>query len=159
MRAPAFLSCTVLFVACSSSEQKPAADSPATAAAVAPAPAPAATPISLASLAGKWTQRTRREGSDSVIVTSELVATADASGWTLKLPGRPVMPVKVTADGDSLMVTSGPYESVLRKGVQVTTNSVWRMQGDKLVGSTIAHYKTAGADSVARLTSELTRNP
>src|SRR4029079_11449267 len=52
MRAPAFLSCTVLLVSCSSREQKPAADSPATAAAVAPAPAPAVTPISLASLAG-----------------------------------------------------------------------------------------------------------
>ena len=158
MRAPAFVSCAVLLVGCSSSEQKPAADSPATAAAVAPAPAPAVTPISLASLAGKWTQRSRREGSDSVIVTAEVVATADPSGWTLKLPGRPVTPLKVTADGDSLIVSSGPYESVLRKGVQVTTNGVWRLQGDKLVGTTVAHY-SAGPDSVVRLTSEMTRTP
>ena len=67
------------------------------------------------------------------------------------------MPVKVTADADSLMVSSGPYESVLRKGVQVTTQGVLRLVDGKLVGMTIARYSPAGADSVVRLRTELTR--
>jgi len=157
MRVLAVTASAVLLVGCAKTEKPPVADSPAaTPAAAAPAPPPA---LSLASLAGKWTQQTSREGSDSVLVTSTVVATADPAGWTMTLPGRPTVPMKVTVDGDSLIVSSGPFESVLRKGVQVTTNGVLRMQGDKLVGLTIAHYKTAGADSVARLPTELTRAP
>lgn len=158
MRAPS-IACAVLLVACARTEPKPAADSPVATPAAAPAAAPAPAPIALASLAGKWTQRTRLENTDSVIVTSTVDATADPSGWKLTLPGRPAVPMKVTADGDSLIVSSGPYESVLRKGVQVTTTGSLHMQGDKLVGPTVAHYKTTGADSVVRLTTELTRAP
>ena len=69
------------------------------------------------------------------------------------------MPVRVTVDGDSIMTASGPYESVLRKGVQVTTQSVLRRQDGKLVGMTIARYQGAAADSVVRLRTELTRAP
>jgi hypothetical protein len=99
----------------------------------------------------------RAENSDSVLVTAPVVATADPSGWTITLPGRPAMPMRVTVDGDSIIAAAGPYESVLRKGVQVTTESVLRRQDGKLVGMTIARYQGAGADSVARLRTELTR--
>ena len=158
MRVAALLAPAVLLlVACAKTEEKPAADSAATAAA-APAVAPAPG-ISLASLAGNWTQVTRDAKTDSVVVTSEVTATADPAGWTLTLPNRPPQPLRVTVDGDSLLVASGPYESVLRKGVQVTTNSVFRLQGDKLVGTTVAHYANAGADSVRNLKAELTRKP
>jgi hypothetical protein len=69
-----------------------------------------------------------------------------------------VMPIRVTVDGDSVMAASGPYESVLRKGVQVSTSSVFRKAADgKLVGITLARYQSAGADSVARLRAEMTR--
>jgi glucose/arabinose dehydrogenase len=158
MRATAFLCCAVLLLACAKAEEKTAADSAATTPAPAAAPAPAAT-LSLADLAGKWKQETRREGSDSVLVTSEIVATADPSGWTMTLPNRPTVPFKVTVDGDSIITASGPFESVLRKGVQVSTTGVLRKQGDKLVGLTVAHYKTTGADSVTRLPTTLTRVP
>jgi hypothetical protein len=57
------------------------------------------------------------------------------------------------------MTTSEPYESVRRKGVQVTTTSAFRRQGDKLVGTTVAHYKSGGADSVLRLRTEATKAP
>jgi hypothetical protein len=92
-----------------------------------------------------------------VLVTAEVTAGADASSWTIKLPGRDPMPVRVTVDGDSVMTAAGPYESVLRKGVQVTTDGVLRMQGGKLVGTTVARYQSAGADSVVRLRTEMTR--
>jgi len=152
MRATALLFCAVLLVACGGAEE-----APVDTAAPAPAPAPTAT-ISLADLAGNWTQTVRAENSDSVLVTATVTATADTTGWTILLPGREPMPVRVRVDGDSIMTATGPYESVLRKGVQVTTEGVARRQADgKLVGITIARYQGAGADSVVRLRSEMTK--
>ena len=155
MRFTPVLACAVVLVACAGSEKAPS-DS----AAAVPAPAAAPTTLSLADLAGKWTQQVRAENSDSVLVTAEVNATSDPSGWTITLPKRPAMPLRVSVDGDSIMFASGPYESVLRKGVQVTTSGVLRMQDGKLVGMTTAHYAGAtGADSVARLRTEMTRTP
>ena len=157
MRSTALLCCALLLVACGGSETPPA-DS---ATAVAPAPAPAPAALSLAELAGNWTQTVRSETSDSVLVTATITATADTTGWTVTLPNRPPMPVRVRVDGDSVMNWSGPYESVLRKGVQVTTEGVLRKQPDgKLAGITIARYaRPGGADSVVRLRTELTKAP
>jgi hypothetical protein len=61
--------------------------------------------------------------------------------------------------GDSVTTEFGPFNSVLRPGTQVTTRSVMRLRDGKLVGYLIAHYVTAGADSVARLRLEATRAP
>jgi hypothetical protein len=101
------------------------------------------------------------EGTDSVLVTTTMTATADTSGWSITLPGRPTpVPSRVLeVAGDSVTTESGPYESVLRKGVQVWTHSVMRLKDGKLVGTTVAHYSTTGADSVARLRTEGTRVP
>lgn len=151
--AALFASAALMVAACSRGEEAAKADSPA----AAPAAAPAAPALSIADLAGKWNQETRAETGDSVLVRSEVNATADPAGWTITLPGRPPMPMKVTVSGDSIMTSTGPYESVLRKGVQVTTESVSRMQDGKLVGITTAHYKTAGADSVVKLRTSMTR--
>ena len=65
----------------------------------------------------------------------------------------------MSVSGDSIMSVSPEYESVLRKGVKVHTNTVWRLVGDKLVGHTVAHYAGAGADSVLQLRSEGTKAP
>ena len=155
MRSTTLLACAVLLVACGRAENAPSADSPAATPTLA---APAA--LSLADLAGKWTQKTYAENTDSLLVTGEVVATADPSGWTLTLPGRPPTPLRVTVDGDSIITASGPYESVLQKGVQVTTSGVVRMQDGKLVGTTIARYQgVTTADSVRRLRVEMTRTP
>jgi hypothetical protein len=153
MRTTAVLSCLAFALACGGGET-PAVDSSA----AAPPPPPS---LSLADLAGKWTQRVMSETSDSVLVTSELTATADPAGWTITLPGRPPMPVQVMVAGDSVMTTTGPYESVLRAGVQVTTNGVYRLVNGEMVGTTIAHYAgaAAGADSVVRLRTVATRMP
>jgi hypothetical protein len=142
-------------VACGRTDETEMADS----AAAAPAAMPAG--VNLADLAGTWNAQVRAEGSDSVLVTYTMNATADPSGWTITLPGRDPMPVRVTTDGDSIMTFVGPYESVLRPGVQVTTDGVMRVMDGRLVGTTIARYTgpTVGADSVVRLRSEATRAP
>jgi hypothetical protein len=152
MRTLGLLCCALVLVACEKPKEQPAAD---TTAAMAPAPAPAPAPISLADVAGKWTMKTMPENSDSVLLTYELVA--DSNGFTMNLPKRKPVKARVTASGDSLISEAGPFESVLRKGVQVKTNSVLRLKDGKLVGTTIAHYETKGPDSVRTLRTEGTK--
>lgn len=143
----ALLSCAALVVACSKGEQ---ASSEGTIA--------AAGTIALADVAGTWEVRTMAMGSDSVIVTSKLVATGTNEGWMLTLPGRDPAPMRVIlVSGDSIVTETGPYESVLRPGVMVTTRQVNRLQGGKLIGTVVARYQTTGADSVVNLRSEGTR--
>ena len=89
-----------------------------------------------------------------------MVATADRSGWSINFPNREPIPVRVVAvEGDSIMTEAGPFESVLRKGVQVSTQVVSRLQDGKLVGTTVARYAVSGPDTVARLRFEGTRAP
>ena len=123
-------------------------------------PAPEApAPISLADLAGKWKVRTTDETGGNVVET-ELNATADTSGWTMTAPKRKPVPMRVVAvGGDSLVLEAGPYESFIRKGVQVTTRTVNRLKDGKLVGTVEAHYKTSKGDSVAYRPSEGSRAP
>ena len=121
---------------------------------------PAATPaLSLASFAGTWSVRASNEAGDSVLAY-RIVGAADPSGWQTLLPnGKSIVPSSVALSGDSVITESGPFESALRKGVQVQTHGVLRLQGDRLVGYTIAHYNTKAADSVVRLNVVGTKQP
>jgi hypothetical protein len=159
MRRFGICCCAVVLIGCGKSKSESATDQAAapaadTAAMAAPAQA-APAPIALGDLNGTWKMKTMAEGSDSALVTYSLEAAP--SGWTLHFPKRPPVATKTTADGDSIVTDAGPYESVLRKGLMVTTHSVFRLQDGKLVGTTVAHYATKGADSVRNLRSEGTR--
>ena len=150
--------CAALVAACGKSDTE-AADTAAadTTAAAAPA-APA--PLSLSQIAGRWNARSVPETGDTTPTTFLLNATADTTGWTITFPRRqPIRTRVVAVEGDSIVTETGPYESARRKGVRVTTRVVWRLEGDRLVGSTIARYVTTGPDSVLRLRSEATRAP
>jgi hypothetical protein len=114
-------------------------------------------PINLADVAGKWNMRSVPMSGDTSATTYVLTATNNTSGWTITFPGRAPVPAKVTVDGDSIMIAAGPYPSVRRKGVRVTTYSVSRLQGGSMVGSTTAHYKVKSADSVLVLNTTGTR--
>jgi hypothetical protein len=146
--------CAAALIGCAKTENKaPASSTPAT-----PPPPP---PIALADVAGKWTVKAMNEARDSTLVTYQLTATADTSGWTIVFPNRkqPV-PVHVAAvAGDSVVINAGPYESVLRRGVQVSTHGVFRLQNGMMVGTTVAHYRTTHADSVRNIVTEGTRMP
>ncbi len=114
-------------------------------------------PVNLADVAGKWNMRSVPATGDTTPTTYVLTATSNTSGWTITFPGRAAVPARVKVDGDSIMIDAGPYPSVRRKGVQVTTNTVSRLQGGSLVGTSTAHYKVKTADSVLTLTSTGTR--
>ena len=114
-------------------------------------------PINLADVAGKWDMRSVPTSGDTTPTTFVLTATTSTSGWTLTFPGRAPVPMRVTVAGDSITDVAGPYPSVRRKGVQVTTNGVMRLQNGSLVGINTAHYKVKTADSVLTLNTTGTR--
>jgi hypothetical protein len=148
MSRAALLLVLPMMLACTPAEETPMADTPAV---TAEAPAPL-------NYAGNWTVTNMPEGRDTVLVTYDMVATNDQSGWSLSLPGRPVLrPRVVSISADSVVLELDPFESVLRPGQMVTTHTVFRMEGDRLVGTTIARYPTGGADSVTVLRTTATR--
>ena|SRR5690242_4474389 len=165
MRRVAVACSTALLIAgCAKSDQVAKDSAAGTAAAPAaatpaPTPAPAAT-LSLADVAGKWQMRSVPEsGTDTSATTYVMTATADTTGWMINFPSGVKVPLHVTVSGDSLVQKTATFASQRRKGVKVSTDGVFRLQNGKLVGTTIAHYTKAGADSVLRLHTEGTKLP
>lgn len=155
MRRLVAVCCAVAVVGCAKSDDQRAMDTPAAA-----TPAPAPKMIALSDVAGKWNVKGMNEAGDSTLVTYTFTATGDTSGWSITFPNRRPVPVRIVAvAGDSIVIASGPYESVLRKGVQVTTTGPIRMQDGKLVGNITARYKTKGPDSVRIVRTEGVRMP
>lgn len=153
MRRLVLLLVPAVLVACAKPDDAPpAADT--TAAAMTAAPT-----VSLADFAGTWQVRGTNEAGDS-IVGYQLTASADAAGWSITFPGRDPVPLRVLeVAGDSLVAEGGPFESAIRKGVQVSTHTVMRIQDGRLTGMTTARYATSGADSVVMIRADGTRMP
>ena len=146
----------LVLVGCNKPADKPADTTVGDAPAMDAAPAT----IALADIAGTWKVRGTVEGDESTVVTYDLVATADRSGWSINFPKREPIPVRIVGvEGDSILSEAGPFESVLRKGVQVSNQIVSRLQDGKLVGTVVARYQVTGPDTVTRLRFEGTRAP
>lgn len=156
--------CGVVFLAgCAKKESGRLDTVPAIVAAPGPATATAAgtmapTPITLADLAGTWKFRSvPQSGTDTT--ATEFTLTSAGDKWTQSYSTGLKVPTHVSVSGDSVITDAGPFASVRRKGLQVTTHGVFRKEGDRLVGTTTAHYRTKGADSVLVLRTEGTRTP
>ncbi len=145
---PALALSTLLVAACAKQDAPPVAD------------ASAAPTINLTDLAGQWTAVTTAVGSDSVLVTFTMTASADPMNWSMTFSGReqPVA-MSVGVSGDSILIQSEPYESALRPGVEVSVNGSMRLVDGALVGPSVAHYATTGPDSVLNLWITATRAP
>ena len=155
-RLSPLLCCATLLAGCGGSDAG-TADSAAAIDTAAMAPAGGAT-ISPADVAGRWNVRAIPIEGDTTPTTLVLVATADTTGWTTTFPNREPIPTRVTSvGGDSIVTEVGPYSSARRANVQVVTTVVWRLQGDRLVGTSVARYATTGPDSVLHLRIEGTR--
>jgi hypothetical protein len=140
MHRSSLICATLLIVACSKPQDS------ATRADTTAAPAL----FSLSSAAGQWNVKGYNAAGDS-IVGYVLTATNDTTGWTITFPGRPAMPMRVSVVGDAIRTTAGPYESVLRPGVQVRTEATMRMNGDSIYGNTVAHYAGTGPDTMLNI--------
>ena len=151
MRRAALLLALPVMLACTKKDAA-VADSPAV---VPDTTAAMAAPVNYA---GNWTVTVMPADKDTVLVTYDLTSTNDTTGWKMKLPDRPEMSPKILAmNNDSVVIHNGPYSSVLRKNVQVTTHSVMRMEGDKMVGNTVATYATSKGDSLVNLRTSAAR--
>lgn len=105
--------------------------------------------ISLADLTGTWSIRTSPLGADSTIVEYEMTATDSRTGWTITFPDREPLPATVDlVDGDSVVISVGPYESLLRSGVMVRVRSVARLTDGTMTGTLTARYETTEPDSI-----------
>ena len=155
-RAALLLALPIIF-GCSKKEE-PAADTSAVAPAPPAAPAAAVTPAPL-NVAGKWAMQVMPADKDTTILTYALDATNDKTGWKMTFPGRKPVDIRILSmDNDSIVSEAGPYASALRKNVMVTTHSNMHVDGDKITGTTIAHYATKGPDSVLNLKTTGTRS-
>jgi hypothetical protein len=109
-------------------------------------------------LAGTWSVQVMPETQDTTLLMFLLNATNQSKGWKMTLPNREPMEVRVLSmSNDSIVFENGPFASALVPGVQVRTHSTVHLQGDTLVGRTIAHYDVKGPDSVRILRTIGTR--
>lgn len=156
MRSLTLLTYTIVLAGCTKAEDR-SVGAATTGDTAAPAATAEVSTISLSDIAGTWKVRSTDEQGGTPIET-ELRATADSSGWTMVGPDKKTGPVRVVAvGGDSIVTEAGPFPSYVLKGAKVSTRTVYRLQGDKLVGTTEARYKIGGRDSVAQRPAEGTR--
>ena len=115
--------------------------------------------FSLADVAGTWSVRAMRDTGDAVLAEYQMSGTADPASWTMTLPNRKPMRLKVSADADSFMVETPPYPSILHEGVAVVSRGVSRLRDGRLVGTFVAKYATRTVDSVLTGRTEGTKVP
>ena len=154
------LSLSILIAACTSGGEHRSDSSAGTLDSTHPATASVAgaNPL-LRRVAGAWQMTAHpTAGRDSTPTLVRLNATADTTGWTMILGGQTV-PLHVRVSGDTVITMSDPYTSVRRKGVTVRTSGTHVLDGDRLVGTTIAHYVVKGADSALVFRTEARRAP
>jgi len=115
----------------------------------------ARSPLRRGDLAGNWTMTATNAANDSVLVTYEMTATADTTGWSILYPnhGTPIA-LRVRIDADSVIMDAGPYASTARKGATVTIHGVVHLRGMKLVGTESAYYKVDTTESVVHIKLE-----
>jgi hypothetical protein len=143
MRALPTLLCALLLVACGTQDEEPAAE------------AGAETP-SIADFAGTWSNVATLEGVDEP-VPSTMSGSAAGDDWTMSLPDRENIPVRVHMQGDSLIAQSEQYESILRPGVMVDVRTASVLRDGELVGNLVATYRTADGEEQVRGTMRGTR--
>jgi len=115
-------------------------------------------PLRPADLAGNWKVTATNAANDSTLVTYEMAATADTSGWSILYPTHATpIALRVRIDADSVIMDAGPYASTARKGATVTIHGVVRVRDGKLVGTESAYYKVDTTDSVVHIKLEGTR--
>ena len=108
-----------------------------------PARKHAATGIKLADVAGTWSleNTVKNAAGNDTTVNAELVATATRKGWVTNLAGRDAIPTRVVrVAGDSIVLSAGPYESILRAGQKVRLRETLHFKGDDATGTMVAHY-------------------
>ena len=120
------------------------------------APAVAATP-SVADFAGSWQLSTVLEGAkDTVKSTVNVMADGSCS---LVLEGRPNISCTTSMSGDSLVVQTSEYESILRKGVMTSVRSAAILMNQMMHGNLVSSYKMPNGEQKVAGTFTGTKAP
>lgn len=149
MRATTTLLLLLLISACGGGQDgAPADDTESMAAETAPA---------MADFAGTWEGTNRLEGTADPVY-STLHVSDDGSEWVMMLEGRDSIPATARMEGDSLILVTEAYESVLREGVMVTVRVAGVMEGDdRMAGTMLATYSTPDGETEVTGTTEMMR--
>ena len=135
-------------VACTAKEEA----TPDSAAAAASPAAP-----TVASFAGTWNTAAVLEGApDTVKSTLNIMADGTCS---LVLADRPDIPCTTSISGDSLVVQTGEYESILRKGVKTSVRTAAVMSGNMMTGHMVSSYKMPNGQQNVNGTFTSTKAP
>lgn len=105
-----------------------------------------------ADFAGTWELTAMLEGTDEPVPVT-IAGTEDGS-FTMSLQERDPLPMEATMSGDSLVLVSPEYESVIQDGVMVSTRSAVVLVGERLVGELTATYRTPEGTEVVPGTIE-----
>ncbi len=128
-------------------------DAPATDESAPPAEAAPAGPVTMADFAGTWQNTTMLEGTPDP-VASVTEGSADGADWTMTLEGRDPIALTASMSGDSLVLVTEPYESILRDGVTVTVRTAGVLVDGRMVGTLVATYQTPDGEEIVRGTIE-----
>ncbi len=120
--------------------------------------APMTVAPTLSTLAGSWATSAMLTGVEQPVL-STLASNADGSSWSISFEGRPNVPAEVTIVGDSMIVQSAEYESVLRAGVMVRVRLAAVLSNDMLMGNLVATYTSASGDEQVPGTFTAKRTP
>ncbi|HRP08684.1 MAG TPA: hypothetical protein PLL69_09360 [Gemmatimonadales bacterium] len=104
-----------------------------------PPPAPPPPPPTYADFAGDWAVVSTLEGVADP-VSSQLQNRPDGGGWMMSLEGRDSIPMRASMSGDSLVLLSEPYRSVLRREVTVQVRTASVLADGGIAGRLIATY-------------------
>jgi hypothetical protein len=123
-----------------------------------PEPPPPPPPPSFADFGGHWMVVNNLEGlADSV--PSELRGNPDGTGWYMSLEGRDSIGMRASIQGDSLVLLSEKYESILRENVIVQVRTASVLSDGTLSGRLVATYDYPDSQQVVVGTLRGTRAP
>jgi len=108
--------------------------------------------VALADVAGSWnlTGTPEMEPFTPTSIAYSMTATDSEYGWTFTFPEQDPLDIRIIAvEGDSIVVEAGPFESVIRDGVMVSTRTVMRLEDGMLVGTFLATYETDPVETLA----------
>jgi phosphopentomutase len=153
MRRHLALTAAVLALAACAKSETPATDSPAAAVAAAPAA------LTDSAVSGTWEAQGMPMDKDTVVVRFTMNNTDTGAGTSITFAsGDKVQNTSRQVSGDSVVSTSGPFKSQVRKGQNVaSTRSVMRLQDGKLVG--FIHAKYANGDTASFRVTATKRAP
>jgi hypothetical protein len=122
-----------------------------------PAPPPPPPPT-YADFAGTWDAVNTLEGTADPVL-SRITSTPAGGGWTMKLDGRDPVPMRASLKGDSLILLSEPYQSVLRKNVVTQVRTAAVLKEGVMEGRLVATYNAAAGQELVTGTVRATRVP